>query len=109
MLIELFGKLLLFPFHLFEEFVSAFLHSPKTKEVEPLELQKLRKKLVETYSLIHQKEEMIELLQGTIEETEYRAKLEIQQREDHWRKIVKDLERQLSETRMQLESALKGI
>ncbi len=100
MIVELFSKLLLLPFRFFEEFVSAFAFSHKSKEVKTPEVRELRKKVAALYSQNHNQQEMIQLLQGTIEEMEYKQELENKQIEDHWRGIVRDLERQLSQARM---------
>jgi hypothetical protein len=104
MIQNIFRQLLLFPFECFDALVSAFTHSHKPKEIESPEVQKLRKELLRLYALNQRKEDLNELQQGRIEEMEYRHRLEIKQIEDHWRKIVRDLERQLSEARMQIVS-----
>jgi hypothetical protein len=103
MVIEFLCKLLLLPFRFVGEFVSAFIYSHKPKEVEPPEVRELKRRIVKLCALNSQKEDLILLLQGTIEEMEYRHKLEKKEIEDHWCKIVRDLERQLSQTRMQLK------
>jgi hypothetical protein len=99
----LFRELSLFPFNCFGVLVSGFTHSHKTKEVEPPEVQELRKKVAKMCAIILNLQDTIQLQEGRIEEMEYKFGLEKKQIEDHWRGIVQDLERQLSQARMNLE------
>ena len=100
MIVDIFSKLILFLFKCFGVVVSAFTHSHKPKEVESPEVQELRKKVAKLCAINLNLQDTNQLLDGRIEEMEYKFGLEKKQIEDHWRGIVRDLKRQLSQARM---------
>jgi hypothetical protein len=103
MIPDIFSNFPLLPFLCFGVLVIAFNHSHRPKEVEPPEVQDLRKKVAKMCAIILNLQDTNQLLEGTNEEMKYQFGLEKKQIEDHWRGIVHDLERQLSQARMNLE------